>query len=136
VRLAARRATARVLLLAAGLLPGLAGLPAGGQLPPPPPPPPPSALESGTLTELDSCVARYGNTGCAGRLFAELLCSTIAQPRGLPQLEAQLQRQYQQAAIDFSGITPQQVEASAVYYYAPMLCPDRSSTIRRLFRPT
>ena len=135
MRLAARGAAARLLLLAAALLPGFGWQPAGGQVPPPLPPPPPLP-QAGPLTALDTCVATYGNTGCAARLFAEVLCDTIAQPRGLPQLEQQLQRQYDQAAIDFSGITPEQVEASAVYYYAPMLCPDRSSQIRKLFRPT
>ena len=104
--------------------------PAAAQLPPPPPP-----LAPG----LESCVTNYGHTGCAARLYARLLCDTIGAPSSpevLQNLEQQLDQQYQQAQIDFRGITPQQVETAAVRYYSPMLCPDKSSQIRQLFEPS
>ena len=45
----------------------------------------------------------------------------------------ELEQQYAQAAIDFTGITPEQVERAAVRYYAPMLCPNKSDRIRAVF---
>jgi hypothetical protein len=52
------------------------------------------------------------------------------------RMEAQLAEQYDQAAIDFRGITPEQVETAAVRYYAPILCPEKSPQIRQLFNPS
>ncbi|MFM8673442.1 MAG: hypothetical protein ACKOCA_00055 [Vulcanococcus sp.] len=119
------------LLLGAGLL--LEPLLAAGaraQLPPPPPPPPPAAAEP----DLGRCVASYGNTGCAARLYAQLLCDSIGTRFNGSQLTNQLDQQYAQAGIDFSGISPEQVERAAVRYYAPMLCPSKSERIRAVFR--
>jgi hypothetical protein len=48
-------------------------------------------------------------------------------------LQQQLAEQYEQAAIDFRGISVEQVETAAVRYYSPMLCPDKSQQIRQLF---
>ena len=93
--------------------------------------------------ELASCVTRFGHTGCAARLYARLLCDTL-RPQGagftsretLDQIVQQLAEQYEQAAIDFMGITPEQVETAAVRYYTPMLCPEKSPQIRQLFNPS
>jgi hypothetical protein len=80
------------------------------------------------------CVTRYGHTGCAARLYAQLLCDNVggAMPDTI-LLEQRLAEHYEQAAIDFRGITTQQVETAAVRYYAAMLCPAKSEQIRRLF---
>lgn len=51
-------------------------------------------------------------------------------------MEAELAEQYDQAVIDFRGITPEQVETAAVRYYAPILCPEKSPQIRQLFDPS
>ena len=119
------------LLVGAGLL--LEPLLAAGaraQLPPPPPPPPPVVAEP----DLGGCVASYGNTGCAARLYAQLLCDSIGTRFNGSQLTNQLDQQYAQAGIDFSGITAEQVERAAVRHYAPMLCPSKSERIRAVFR--
>lgn len=119
----------RVLLgCALALQPLLSGA-ARGQLPPPPPPPPPPAD-----TDLVGCVASYGNTGCAARLYAQVLCDSIDTRFNGGQLTSQLDQQYAQAGIDFTGITPEQVERAAVRYYAPMLCPSKSDRIRAVFK--
>ena len=117
------------------LLPGLLA-PALAQGPVPPPLP---TLPEAISPELQSCVTRFGHTGCAARLYAGLLCASIgsgAGPTELEKMEAQLAEQYDQAAIDFRGITPEQVETAAVRYYAPMLCPETSPRIRQLFNPS
>jgi len=107
-------------------------------MPPVPPPPPPAApllLADPTAEELSRCVPSYGHTGCAARLYARLLCDVVGlsvMPEGLQQ---QLDGQYERAAIDFRGITVQQVESAAVRYYVPMLCPSRSRQIQELFAP-
>ena len=119
---------AAALLVAAPIPPGLA------QLPPPPPPPPPSTDAPATESDLTGCVASYGNTGCAARLYAQLLCNSIDTRFNGSQLANQLDLQYAQAGIDFSGISPEQVERAAVRYYAPMLCPTKSERIRAVFR--
>jgi hypothetical protein len=54
----------------------------------------------------------------------------------LQSMEVQLAEQYERAAIDFRGISPEQVETAAVRYYAPMLCPETSPQIRQLFNPS
>ena len=84
--------------------------------------------------DLAGCVASYGNTGCAARLYAQLLCDSIGTRFNGGQLTTQLDQQYAQAGIDFSGISPEQVERAAVRYYAPMLCPAKSGQIRELFK--
>lgn len=96
------------------------------------PPPLPSLPES----PKSECVSRYGQTGCAARLYAQLLCDTIGSTAlSTESLEQSLADGYEQAAIDFRGITPEQVETAAVRYYAPMLCPAKSDQIRQLFSP-
>jgi hypothetical protein len=104
------------------------------------PPPLPLVPSVPVSPELASCVPRFGHTGCAARLYARLLCDTLLPQRGgftssetLAQMEQQLAEQYEQAAIDFKGISPEQVEIAAVRYYSPMLCPEKSPQIRQLF---
>jgi len=114
------------------LLPGLA-LPALAQGPVPPPLP---SLPEAISPELQSCVSRFGHTGCAARLYARILCDSVGQLPSSEALEQQLAQQYEQAAIDFRGISPEQVETAAVRYYSPMLCPEKSEQIRQLFNPS
>ncbi|MEY3749772.1 MAG: hypothetical protein RLZZ11_975 [Cyanobacteriota bacterium] len=114
------------------LLSGLMA-PVQAQLPGLPPLP---SLPQPVDPELQSCVARFGHTGCAARLYAQLLCRAVGEGVGSEQLEQQLAEQYEQAAIDFRGITPEQVETAAVRYYSPMLCPEKSVQIRQLFNPS
>lgn len=98
------------------------------ELPGPPPPPlPPLAPEP------SPCVRRYGNTGCAARLYAELLCRQVGVPVDPAAFEEQLQRAFEEAAINFNGIGADQIETAAVRYYSPMLCPQKSPQIRELF---
>jgi hypothetical protein len=98
------------------------------------PPPLPVVPEPVISPELEGCVRRFGHTGCAARLYAQLLCASMGTAEGeLERMEAKLAEQYDQAAIDFRGITPEQVETAAVRYYAPMLCPEKSPKIRQLF---
>ncbi len=114
------------------LLPGLV-VPALAQGPVPPPLP---SLPEAISPELQSCVSRFGHTGCAARLYARILCDSVGQLPSSEALEEQLAQQYEQAAIDFRGISPEQVETAAVRYYSPMLCPDKSEQIRQLFNPS
>lgn len=108
----------------------------------PAPPPLPSVPEITISPELEGCVSRFGHTGCAARLYARLLCASMGSGAGgavveeVERMEAQLAQQYDQAAIDFRGITPEQVETAAVRYYAPILCPEKSPQIRQLFNPS
>ena len=81
------------------------------------------------------CVPRYGHTGCAARLYAQLLCTAVGSSTPASELQLQLDQQYEQAAIDFRGITAAQIEKAAVGYYVPMLCPDKRIEIRELFAP-
>ena len=102
-------------------------------------PPPLPSLPEAISPELQSCVSRFGHTGCAARLYAGLLCASIKAGAGageLESMEVQLAEQYERAAIDFRGISPEQVETAAVRYYAPMLCPETSPQIRQLFNPS
>ena len=114
------------------LLPGLV-VPALAQGSVPPPLP---SLPEAISPELQSCVIRFGHTGCAARLYARILCDSVGQIPSSEALEQQLAQQYEQAAIDFRGISPEQVETAAVRYYSPMLCPDKSEQIRQLFNPS
>ena len=120
------------------LLPGLV-VPALAQGPVPPPLP---SLPEAISPELQSCVSRFGHTGCAARLYARMLCASMGSRAGLSteseleQMQAQLAEQYDQAEIDFRDITAMQVETAAVRYYAPMLCPEMSPRIRELFKPS
>ena len=123
-RLRSQLLRAAALLVAAPIAPGLAQLP----------PPPPSSEAPATDADVGGCVASYGNTGCAARLYAQLLCASIDTRFNGSQLANQLDLQYAQAGIDFSGISPEQVERAAVRYYAPMLCPAKSGQIRELFK--
>lgn len=117
----------------ATLLPVLALLPLGltpawsQPAPAPAPPPPPPA---------SPCVARYGETGCGARLYAQLLCDSIGRPQPVPSLQQQLQAQFEQAGLHFVGVTPTQVEGAAVRYYAPQLCPAQAGSLRELFYPS
>lgn len=125
----------------AGVLPLLAPAPGPAQLAVPPPPPLAPPLPGTPLppepsdAELGACVGRFGHTGCAARLYARLLCAVVGQPSIPEDLQAQLDGQYVRAGIDFRGITVEEVEGTAVRYYAPMLCPSRSDGIRELFAP-
>jgi hypothetical protein len=81
------------------------------------------------------CVSRYGNTGCAALLYAQVLCDHIGtRTLDTTTLQERLAEHYEQAAIDFRGITAEQVETAAIRYYSPQLCPSKSEQIRRLFR--
>ena len=101
-------------------------------LPPPPPVPPeltaPLPPRSGSL-ELGRCVATLGQVGCAARLYAQLLCDNIGLQTPLSQLHQSLQASFEQAAIDFQGVTPASIETAAVRYYTPQLCPLKSEKI-------
>lgn len=88
------------------------------------PPPPVSA-----------CVGRYGFTGCAGRLYAQVLCEIVGRPVDLRSIEAQLQEQFVAEQIDFKGIAVAQVETAAVRYYVPQICPDKQQQIWSLLLP-
>ena len=114
------------------LLPGLV-VPALAQGPVPPPLP---SLPEAISPELQSCVSRFGHTGCAARLYARILCDSVGQLPSSEALEQGLAQQYEQAAIDFRGISPEQVESAAVRYYSPMICPEKSEQIRKLFNPS
>jgi len=126
-----------------GVLPLLWMLPGRGQAGMPPPPPPlsppaplnPSIPPDPSPEELGRCVSSYGNTGCAARLYARLLCEVVGlstTPQGLQQ---QLAGQFERASVDFRGIGVQQVETAALRYYVPMLCSARSRQIQELFAP-
>jgi hypothetical protein len=117
------------------LLPGLV-LPALAQGPVPPPLPSLPSLPEAISPELQSCVSRFGHTGCAARLYARILCDSVGQLPSSEALEQGLAQQYEQAAIDFRGISPEQVESAAVRYYSPMICPEKSEQIRKLFNPS
>lgn len=99
----------------------------------PPAPPPLPSLPEAISPELQDCVSRFGHTGCAARLYARMLCDSVGQLSSNELLQQQLAQQYEQAAIDFRGISVEQVETAAVRYYSPMLCPDKSQQIRQLF---
>ena len=101
-------------------------------VPPPPPvlpeliPPRPPAARS---FDLGRCTDSLGQVGCAARLYAQLLCDHIGLQTPLNQLHRSLQTSFEQAAIDFQGITPAGVETAAVRYYTPQLCPLKSEKI-------
>jgi hypothetical protein len=107
-------------------LPYAAGARLLAQAPPslPAPPPPVSA-----------CVGRYGYTGCAGRLYARVLCEIVGRTVDLPAIEARLQAQFVAEQIDFKGIDVAEVEAVAVRYYVPQICPDKQQQIWSLLLP-
>lgn len=116
------------------------GSPVGAQLQPAaslfvPPPPPvlpeltaPRQPDTSSF-ELGRCVATLGQVGCAARLYAQLLCDNIGLQTPLSQLHQSLQTSFEQAAIDFQGITPASIETAAVRYYTPQLCPLKSEKI-------
>ncbi len=110
-------------LLSLGLPPAWAQ-PAPALAPPPPLPSSPSP-----------CVSRYGETGCGARLYAQLLCDSVARPLPVPTLQQQLQAQFEQAGLRFVGVTVEQVEGAAVRYYAPQICPAQAGSLRDLFYP-
>jgi hypothetical protein len=94
---------------------------------PPPPPVLPELLAPGppqsSRFALGRCVANLGQVGCAARLYAQLLCDNIGLQTPLDQLHQSLQSSFEQAAIDFQGVTPTSIETAAVRYYAPQLFP-------------
>ena len=117
--------------------PPLAPWPSPRVVPPPPPvlpellaPGPPQA----SSFALGRCVANLGQVGCAARLYAQLLCDNIGLQTPLNQLHQRLQLSFEQAAIDFQGITPPSIEMAAVRYYAPQLCPQKSEKILDLMQ--
>ena len=120
-------------VLALSLMSALAA-PVRAQLSAPLPALPP--LPSTVSPELQTCVARFGHSGCASRIYARILCDTVGQWGRSLWMEQQLEEQYEQAGIEFRGITAEQVETTAVRYYAPMLCPAKSPQIRQLFNPS
>ena len=104
-------------------------------LPPAPPPPPAPALELAdpAAEEINLCVPRLGNSGCAARLYAGLLCAAVGEGAAPQELQQRLEQQYAQAGIDFRGISASQIEAMAVKDEAPRLCPQKSRQIQELF---
>lgn len=98
--------------------------PRQGLVPPPPLPPPPSA-----------CVIRYGQTGCAARLYAQLLCDSVGHSLPLAGLQQELQARFEEAGLRFVGIGPAEVESAAVRYYAPQLCPAQAGKLHMLYYP-
>lgn len=114
--LLARLALAGVSLAALGVKAGSARaqeLPIALQPPPP----------------VSTCVARYGHTGCAARLYAEVLCEIVGQRADLYRVHSQLQRRYSEEQINFIGVATEQVETTAVRYYVPQLCPPKKQQI-------
>ena len=81
-----------------------------------------------------ACVSRYGNSGCAANLYAQLLCDTVGSVTSMQQLEPRLQRAFEQAGINFAGLTAEAIQSAAVDYYTPMLCPPKSRQIQELFQ--
>jgi len=81
-----------------------------------------------------ACVSRYGNSGCAANLYAQLLCDTVGSSTTMQQLEPRLQRAFEQAGINFAGLTAEAIQTAAVGYYTPMLCPPKSRQIQELFQ--
>lgn len=81
-----------------------------------------------------ACVTRYGQTGCAARLYAQLLCNSVGASVDWPALQSSLAEAFERERLDFRGISPEQVETAAVRYYSPMLCPANSDRIQQLFR--
>jgi len=90
----------------------------------PPVPPPVSA-----------CVSRYGHTGCAAKLYAEVLCQIVGQPADLNRVKSQLHERFSEEQIDFEGIPAAQVETAAVRYYVPQVCPPKQELIWGLLLP-
>lgn len=76
-----------------------------------------------------ACVARYGHTGCAARLYAEVLCEVVGQRADLYRALTQLQRRFSDEHINFNGITAEQVEVTAARYYVPQLCPPKRQQV-------
>ena len=83
---------------------------------------------------LAPCVRRFGHTGCAARLYAQLLCESFDQPALLLAQQARLAEDFEREGISFAGIGPDAVKTAAVRYYTPMLCQERSPRIRTLFQ--
>ena len=83
---------------------------------------------------LAPCVRRFGHTGCAARLYAQLLCESFDQPALLLAQQARLAEDFEREGISFAGIGPDAVKTAAVLYYTPMLCQERSPRIRTLFQ--
>ena len=83
---------------------------------------------------LAPCVRSFGHTGCAARLYAQLLCESFDQPALLLAQLARLAEDFEREGISFAGIGPDAVETAAVRYYTPMLCQERSPRIRTLFQ--
>lgn len=100
---------------------------------PPPPPAPPLDLADPAAEEINLCVSRFGNSGCAARLYAGLLCGAVGEGAAPQDLQQRLEQQYEQAGIDFRGISAGQIEAMAVKDEAPRLCPQKSRQIQELF---
>ena len=108
--------------------------PARSQLLPPAPPPAPALeLADPAAEEINLCVPRFGNSGCAARLYAGLLCAAVGEGAAPQELQQRLEQQYAQAGIDFRGISASQIEAMAVKDEAPRLCPQKSRQIQELF---
>lgn len=132
MRLVPWRCLASLLLLATAA----AGRAQRAQLPAALPPPP--VVERplpAASTGLQRCVPRYGASGCAARLYAELLCSLGDQGEAQAVQAGQrwLAQRYEQAGLGPSDLSPAQIEQLAVEEQVPQLCPDSSDALRRLF---
>lgn len=113
--------------------------------PPPPSPPPPSPSSTSSSADLPTpfapddaegvrlCVPRFGHAGCAAHLYAQLLCAVVGDGGQPLDLQSQLDRQFAEAGIDFSGLAPTQIETEAVQEQVPQICPGRSPQILQLF---
>ena len=87
------------------------------------------------LPPLSDCTRRYGATGCAARLYGEVLCEIIGTPADLHRIEQQLGQRFAAEQVLVNGITAEQVETAAVRYYVPQLCPTKSRRIWNLMLP-
>jgi hypothetical protein len=94
----------------------------------------PMLLQPNAHAQVETCVARYGSTGCAARLYAQELCNGFDKPDAAASMQSELTQRFEQAEIDFSGLSAAAIETAAVRYYSPMLCPERSGRIQQLFQ--
>jgi hypothetical protein len=93
----------------------------------------PMLLPPTAQAQVEHCVARYGSTGCAARLYAQELCNGFDKPDAAAAMQSDLTQQFEQAEIDFNGLSAAAIETAAIRYYTPMLCPERSGRIQQLF---
>ena len=121
--------SAAVMLLTLGLLAGTAKAQLPLSLPPLP------ATPTQTDEAPASCVPRYGDAGCAARLYAQVLCALVSRrsAKAAAGWQGWLEERYRQAGIAFNGLTADQIEQRAVDEQVPLVCPASSAAIRDLF---